>query len=80
MPDQPENTSPNTSAKPGLLQMTWSVVAAFCGIQSDANLNRDDNHIERNGFLPYIVVGVAMTLVFILAVYGVVQLILKATS
>ena len=47
---------------------------------SPANLNRDDNHIERNGFLPYIVVGVAMTLVFILAVYGVVQLILKATS
>ena len=80
MPAQPENDSPSTQDKPGLMQMTWSVVAAFCGIQSDANLDRDDSHIERHGFLPYIVVGVVLTVVFVLAVYGVVQLILNAAS
>ena len=74
-----ENDSSETD-DPGLLAITLSVIAAFCGIQNSANHDRDDAHIDRYGFKPYIIVGVIMTVLFVLAVYGVVQLILALAA
>jgi hypothetical protein len=52
------------------------MVAAFCGIQNHRNHDRDEAHIDRVGFRPYIVTGVVLTLALILGLYGIVQVIL----
>jgi len=73
------NTSdkPQPKTKPGVWKMTLSVLASFAGIQSNKNHDADDAHIEKVGFMPYIVISVVMTIVFVLVIYGVVQLILS---
>jgi hypothetical protein len=53
------------------------MVASFCGIQNAQNHDRDDDYIEQVGFRPYIIIGVAMTLLIVVSVYGLVQLVLK---
>ena len=68
------------NSKPTLLQITWSIVAAFCGIQSDRVLDRDDAYIDEAGFMPYIIIGVLMTILFVLAIYGIVQLVLRQAA
>ncbi len=65
---------------PSLLQITWSMIAAFCGVQNSQNHDVDDAYIEQVGFKPYIIIGVALTLVIILTIYMVVQIILRAAS
>ncbi len=65
--------------KPGILKITLSVLASFAGVQSNQNHDADDDHIERVGFMPYIIISVVMTLVFVLLIYGVVQLILAGS-
>ncbi|MCP4001944.1 MAG: DUF2970 domain-containing protein [Gammaproteobacteria bacterium] len=62
--------------KPNLMQMIFSMIAAFCGIQSNQNHDRDNDHIDKVGFMPYIIIGIVMTFVLILALYLTVQLIL----
>lgn len=69
-------TDRESRRKPGLLKVTFSILAAFVGIQSQANHDADDAHIEDVGFMPYILVGIGMTVLFVLLVVGVVQLIL----
>ena len=87
MQHNPDKRSSSRSAgpadapdKPTLLQLVWSMVAAFCGVQNEANHDRDDSHLERAGFMPYIVIGILMTLLFIVAIAGIVQLILRFSS
>ncbi len=63
--------------KPGVWQMTLSVLASFAGIQSNQNHDTDEAHIEKVGFMPYIIISVVMTIVFVLLIYGLVQLILS---
>jgi len=70
----------STRKRPGLLQVTWSMIAAFCGVQSTANHERDNVQIEDTGFLPYIIVGVILTALFVGAVALVVKLILSSAS
>ena len=70
---QPKN------AKPGIWKMTLSVLASFAGIQNNENHETDEAHIEKVGFMPYIVISVVMTIVFVLVIYGVVQVILSNT-
>jgi antibiotic biosynthesis monooxygenase (ABM) superfamily enzyme len=70
-------TNHETPAKPGIWKMTLSVLASFAGVQSNQNHDVDDSHIEKVGFMPYIIISVVMTLLFVLLIYGVVQLILR---
>jgi len=70
-PDQPQ--------KPGIWKMTLSVLASFAGVQSNQNHDVDDDYIEQVGFMPYIIISVVMTLIFVLLIYGVVQWILAGT-
>lgn len=46
-----------------------SVFAAFFGVQSDENRKRD---FEQGRFSVFVVAGIALTLVFLLTVYGLV--------
>ena len=62
--------------KPTMLQIVWSMVAAFCGVQNSANHDRDDAYIDDVGFRPYIIAGVGLTALFVVAIYLLVQYIL----
>ena len=70
----------NDANKPTLLQITWSIIAAFCGVQSDRVLDRDDAYIDEAGFTPYIIIGVIMTILFVLLIYGIVQVVLHLAA
>jgi hypothetical protein len=63
--------------KPTMLQIIWSMIAAFCGIQNSANHDRDDTYIDEVGFRPYIIAGIGLTAVCVVAIYLLVQYILS---
>lgn len=59
--------------KPSVLQVVGSVLSAFFGVQSEKNRERD---FGRGNALVFIAVGVILTLLFVLLVWGVVQMVL----
>ena len=76
MPDDKQQTD----TKPSLRQLVMSMLAAFGGVQNQENHDRDNDYLEQAGFMPYIIIGVVMTILFVLLVYGAVQLILSQAS
>lgn len=58
--------------KLGLRQIFASVIASFAGVQSDERRQRDFSKGRPRDF---IIVGLIITLVFILTVWGVVELV-----
>jgi hypothetical protein len=73
MPNQ-HNSNNDQEKPPSLWQVICSVLAAFVGIQNSKNKQRDFKHGNHKVF---IAVGIAMTLVFLLSVFTVVQLVLS---
>ncbi|MEF8834498.1 MAG: DUF2970 domain-containing protein [Halofilum sp. (in: g-proteobacteria)] len=59
--------------RPGVLQIFKSVGAAFFGVQSEANRQRDFTHGRLHH---YILAGLVATILFVLAIFGIVQLVL----
>ena len=59
-----------------LLNIIQSVLAAFIGIQKNSKYNDDDKFIEKNGFMPYLLVGLFLALIFIISIITVVSIIL----
>jgi len=59
-----------------LLNIIQSVLAAFIGIQKNSRFNDDDKFIEKNGFMPYLLVGLVLALMFIISIVFVVSIIL----
>lgn len=68
---------PQKSAPPGLARIVFSVLAAFFGVQSERNRERDFKHGKA---IHYIVVGLAMTLFFILALAALVRWVLQTAG
>lgn len=66
--DDPANNKP-----PTLWQMLHSVVAAAFGVQSGKNRARDFSHGKPSHF---VVLGILFTVVFALALFGIVKLVL----
>jgi hypothetical protein len=62
---------------PGLLDVVRSVLASFFGVQSERNRERD---FTRGKPQQYILVGLFMTLLFVLLMIGVVMLILRLAA
>lgn len=60
---------------PSLLQICWSILAAFIGVQSKKNLDRDNAYIEKKGLKPYIIIGVLLTLAFYFTIYSIVKFV-----
>ncbi|RMG33633.1 MAG: DUF2970 domain-containing protein [Gammaproteobacteria bacterium] len=58
--------------KLGLRQIFASVLASFAGVQSDERRRRDFTHGRPRDF---IIVGLVLTVLFILTVWGVVELV-----
>ena len=57
------------------LNVLKSVLSAMIGVQKKKNLEKD---FAKTSATPFIIAGIVMTLVFIFAVWGVVQLALNA--
>ena len=58
-------------------QVLGSVVSSFLGVQKNATRERDFRHGRARDF---IFVGVLLTVVFILVVWGVVQLVIRVAG
>jgi len=58
------------------LNVLKSVLSAMIGVQKKKNLEKD---FAKSSATPFIIAGIIMTLVFIFAVWGVVQLALNAS-
>jgi hypothetical protein len=69
-----ENESKNT---PTLRQVLSSVLAAGLGVQSERNRERDFTHGRPSH---YIVIGLIMTFVFVLTIWGLVKLVLMLST
>jgi len=68
-------TRATPTKKPSMLQITWSMIAAFCGVQNSSNHDRDDAYIDEVGFRPYIIVGIVLTITIIVGLRLIVMLI-----
>lgn len=66
-----------STEKLSLLQVAGSVISSFVGVQKNANRERD---FKRGRARDFIIVGVVLTLLFILAVWGVVQLVMRVAT
>jgi hypothetical protein len=71
------STKQDSTDKPTLRQVLASVLAAGFGVQSQRNRERDFRHGRPS---QYVVVGLIMTLVFVLTVWGVVKLVLTLST
>lgn len=63
--------------RPNFIQVIGSVLAAFFGVQSNKNRERDFKHGKASHF---IIAGLLMTAVFVLLVWGVVRLVLSLAN
>ena len=72
-------TSPekNDDQKPGPLQVIGSVISAAFGVQSSRNRERDFQH---GRFRNYVIAALGFVVVFIVAVFSVVQLVLNGAN
>ena len=64
----------NQGKTPSLLEVLGSVLASMFGVQSNRRREQDFVHGKPS---QYIVIGLLVTLVFILAVWGVVNLVMR---
>ena len=60
-----------------ILLIVKSVLAAFCGIQSNKKFNEDDDYIQKNGVSSYILIGFTLVFLLGLILYFVVGFILS---
>jgi hypothetical protein len=64
----------DSAKEPSLLDVLGSVAASMFGVQSNRKREEDFTHGKPS---QYIVIGLAMTILFILAIWGVVNLVMK---
>jgi len=60
--------------KLGFFQVLGSVLASFVGVQKDATRERD---FKRGRPRDFILVGVLLTALFVLTIWGIVQLVMR---
>jgi hypothetical protein len=69
-----ETHSMDTSKRPSLLDVLKSVLASMFGVQSTRKREEDFTHGKPS---QYIVIGLLVTVTFVLLVWGVVSLVMK---
>jgi hypothetical protein len=67
----------DTANPPSILDVLGSVLASMFGVQSNRRREQDFTHGKPS---QYIVIGLLVTLVFILTVWGVVSLVMRLTG
>lgn len=68
-----ENRTKQDARSPGLMDVLKSVIASMFGVQSNRNREKDFTHGKP---WQYIIIGLLMTVVFMLTVWGVVKLVM----
>lgn len=63
--------------RPGILSTIFSVIAAFFGVQSESNRQRDFKH---GSPIAYILVGVVLATLMVFALVGLVNWVLAASG
>jgi amino acid permease len=63
--------------KLSVFQVLGSVLSSFLGVQKNATRERDFKHGRARDF---IIVGILLTIVFILALWGVVELVISVAA
>lgn len=63
--------------KPGLIDVVKSVLASFFGVQSDKNRERD---FQQGSPVQFIIVGLVLTIFFIVGMILIVKLILASAT
>ena len=72
-----QNNGNNHKEKISFLNILQSTVAAAFGVQSEKNRQRDFTHGKASTF---IIAGIIFVTVFVVAVYGVVQIVLSTAG
>ncbi|MEX1082418.1 MAG: DUF2970 domain-containing protein [Halofilum sp. (in: g-proteobacteria)] len=71
------NDRNRSAGRPGIIDVIRSVGAAFFGVQSEANRQRDFTHGK---LVHYVVAGALATVVLVVSIWGLVQLILATAG
>ena len=71
------DSSDNNTSKPGIFSMVVSVLAAFLGVQTEKNRQRDFQHGSPKA---YIIIGVILTILFVLGLVGLVNLVMAIAA
>ena len=71
------SNSTEKEVSPSFVAVLKSVVAAMFGVQSNKNRERD---FTRGRPIHYVMVGLLVTVVFVLVVWGLVKLVLSAAG
>ena len=66
-------SSENNTPKPGIISMVVSVLAAFLGVQTEKNRQRDFQHGSPKA---YIIIGVILTILLVLGLIGLVNIVM----
>ncbi len=67
----------NKTSKPGIFSMVMSVLAAFLGVQTEKNRQRDFQHGSPKA---YIIIGVILTILFVFGLIGLINLVLATAA
>jgi hypothetical protein len=60
-----------------LLKIIISVIASFFGVQGNKKYNEDNDYLEKNGFTPFLIVGIFLVIIFLSSLFFIVGMILK---
>ena len=74
--DSAENNK-NSRKGTGFFNVMKSTIAAACGVQTNTNRERDFEHGKPSTF---IIAGITFVVVFILIMYGIVQLVMNLAT
>ena len=66
----------NKQEEPTLLQIIFSIIASFFGVQTRKNFERDEAYIEKHGLKPYIIIGFMLAILCVLFFIALVKIIL----
>ena len=60
-----------------LLKIISSVLASFFGVQGNKKYDEDNDYLEKNGFTPFLIVGIFLVIIFLSSLFFIVEMILK---
>jgi hypothetical protein len=60
-----------------LIDLLTSVIASFFGVQGNKKYNEDNDYLEKNGFTPFLIVGLFLVILFLTSLSFIVGMILK---
>jgi len=61
---------------PSIFQIGLSLLASFCGVQNQANMERDEKYIEKNGIKVYVIMGFFLVFCLLISLFTIVKIVL----